>query len=265
MTEQNRLTRGLPDKLALSACAVAGYLQHMAWKSKTQFTWTRSIIDQQTWLEEWNRYASARIAYDPDIALSLVKYQTLMAMLFRQFTPKACIEYDRLFRQAAGRDAYLSWDCLNNQIFVYTFTPAHAHTPEVRDQTSACRDAIQQPTQDHQFQRDQSAAGWRTPTTRILPWPTTKTNCFQQCHPRRIQDRNLQAVQRREVHSLRLPVCPLVLDAWLPRVTPGQRVSKTPQMSSAELEHPYDMLNLSVSLQDILTKLGSPSCLLQLK
>ena len=88
--------------------------------------------------------------------LNLVKYQTLMAMLFRQFTPKACIKYDHLFRQAAGRDAYLSWDCLNNQIFVYTFTPAHAHTPEVRDQASACHDVIQQPTQDHQFQRDQS-------------------------------------------------------------------------------------------------------------
>ena len=96
----------------------------------------RSFTDQQTWLEAWNRYASARIAYDPDIALSLVKYQTLMAMLFRQFTPKASIEYDRLFCQAAGQDAYLPWDCLNNQIFVYTFTPAHAHTPEVRDQTS---------------------------------------------------------------------------------------------------------------------------------
>ena len=62
----------------------------------------RSITNQQTWLEAWNWYASARIGYDPDIALSLMKYQTLMAMLFRQYTPKACIEYDRLFRQAAG-------------------------------------------------------------------------------------------------------------------------------------------------------------------
>ena len=107
-----------------------------------------SITDQQTWLEAWNRYASARIAYDPDIALSLVKYQTLMAMLFRQYTPRACIEYDRLFRQAAGQDAYLPWDRLNNQIFVYTFTPAHAHAPEVRDQTLPTRDASQQSAQD---------------------------------------------------------------------------------------------------------------------
>ena len=108
----------------------------------------RSITDQQTWLEAWNRYASARIAYDPDIALSLVKYQTLMAMLFRQFTPRACIEYDRLFRQAAGRDACLPWDCLNNQIFVYTFTPPHSPIPEVRDQSLPFHDAIQQPIQD---------------------------------------------------------------------------------------------------------------------
>ena len=58
----------------------------------------RSITNQQTWLEAWNWYASARIGYDPDIALSLMKYQTLMAMLFRQYTPKACIEYDRYIR-----------------------------------------------------------------------------------------------------------------------------------------------------------------------
>ena len=169
----------------------------------------RSITDQQTWLEAWNWYASARIAYDPDIALSLVKYQTFMAMLCRQFTPKACIEYDHLFRQAAGQDAYLPWDCLNNQIFVYTFTPLHAPTTEVRDQTFPFCDTIQQQTKDRQFQRDhgfrldrsvRSDRPFRTDhptrdsgqqlarisTTRIPPWPTTKTNCFQQCHPRRI-------------------------------------------------------------------------------
>ena len=64
--------------------------------------------------------------------------------------------------------------------------------------------------------------------------------------------------QRRKVHSFRLPVCPLVLDTWLPRVTPWQMVSKTPQMSSAELKHPYDTLNSSASLWDILTKRGFP-------
>ena len=79
-----------------------------------------------------------------------------MAMLFKQFTPKECIEYDRLFRQAAGQDAYLPWDCLNNQIFVYTFTSAHAHTFEVRDQTFPFRDAIQLSTEHRQFQQDHS-------------------------------------------------------------------------------------------------------------
>ena len=49
-----------------------------------------------------------------------------------------------------------AWDRLNNQIFVYTFTPAHVHTPEVCDQTSPFRDAIQHPTQDWQFQQDHS-------------------------------------------------------------------------------------------------------------
>ena len=133
-------------------CIVPGMRQQRGKSNRSRC----SITDEQTWLEAWNRYALARIAYDPDIALSLVKYQTLMAMLFRQFTPKASIEYDRLFRQAAGRDAYLPWDCLNNQIFMYTFTPPHALTPEVHDQTSSFHDATQQPTQDRQFQRDHS-------------------------------------------------------------------------------------------------------------
>jgi len=29
-----------PGKIVLSACATADYLQHMAWKAKTQFSWT---------------------------------------------------------------------------------------------------------------------------------------------------------------------------------------------------------------------------------
>ena len=97
----------------------------------------RPITDQQTWLEAWNQYAAARIVYDPDITLSLVKYQTLMAMLFRQFTPKTCIEYNCLFRQAAGQDAYLPWNRLNkSNPHVYLHLSACTqHTPKVRDQT----------------------------------------------------------------------------------------------------------------------------------
>ena len=75
--------------------------------------------------------------------------------------------------------------------------------------------------------------------------------------PRHIRHRNLQEVQ---VYSTRLLVHPFVPDAWLPQVTPGQRVSKTAQMSSAELKHPYDMLNLSGSSRDIMTKFGFSSC-----
>jgi len=61
------------------------------------------------------------------------------------------------------------------------------------------------------------------------------------------------------MHSLQLPVCPLVLDTWLPWVTPGQ---STPNELSQALAN---TLSLSMSLQDILRKLGSPRCLLQLK
>ena len=183
----------------------------------------------------------------------------------------------------------MPWDCLNNQIFVYTFTPPHAPTPEVQDQSLPFRDAIQQPTQDRQFQREhasrldhsvrsdrpfrtdrpvrdsgQQPAGERSPLASRFgppPRPTTSNNVTHDASGYEICRR----YKHREVHSLRLPVCPLVLDTWLPRVTPGQRVSKAPQMSSAELTHPYDTLNLSASPQDIQTKLGSPSCLQQLK
>ena len=44
MAEQNWLTMG---KLACSACAIVGYLQHMAWKLKTQLTWTPKTVCPQ--------------------------------------------------------------------------------------------------------------------------------------------------------------------------------------------------------------------------
>ena len=173
--------------------------------------------------------------------------------------------------QAAGQDAYLPWDRLNNQIFVYTFTPAHAHAPEVRDQTSLTRDANQQSAQDRQFQRDhsfyldcsvpsdrpfradrlfwdsgQQLAGDRPPHAfRLGPFPrqTTPNNVTHNVSGTEICKRYNVG----KCTLIWLPVHPFVLDTWLPWVTPGQRVSKTPQMSSAELKHPYDTLSLSAS------------------
>jgi len=34
----------IPGKIVLSACATADYLQHMAWKVKTQFSWTPKAV-----------------------------------------------------------------------------------------------------------------------------------------------------------------------------------------------------------------------------
>ena len=171
-----------------------------------------------------------------------------MAMLFRQFTPKACIEYNRLFHQAAGQDAYLhgiAWTIRSLCIP----SPQHMYTP--RKSVTKLRPFVMPSS----IQLKIDSSNRITPFVSIVPfavtapfalttpfgtlasswpenahhshppWPTTKTNCFQQCHPRCLRHRNLQAVQRREVHSHRLPVCPLVLDTWLPWVTPGQRVS----------------------------------------
>ena len=47
------------------------------------------------------------------MALELVKYQTIMVMLFTNHSPARCLEYDSLFRQAAVRDSTLHWDIIN--------------------------------------------------------------------------------------------------------------------------------------------------------
>ena len=41
-----------------------------------------------------------RLAYDLSMALELVKYQTIMVMLFASHFPARCLEYDSLLRQA---------------------------------------------------------------------------------------------------------------------------------------------------------------------
>ena len=90
----------------------------------------RRIVDQGTWLEAWNRFLCARLAHDPSAALELAKYQTTMCMLFTQYAPVACIEYDDLFRQSASQDQSLRWDSLKDDIFLWALTrPTHRNDP----------------------------------------------------------------------------------------------------------------------------------------
>ena len=90
----------------------------------------RRIVDQGTWLEAWNRFLCARLAHDPSVALELAKYQTTMCMLFTQYAPVACIEYDDLFRQSASQDQSLRWDSLKDDIFLWALTrPTHRNDP----------------------------------------------------------------------------------------------------------------------------------------
>ena len=86
----------------------------------------RKVQDSATWFEAWNQYLGTRVAHDPVLALPLIKYQTLMSMLFVHYPPAACIEYDRLFRQTAATDHSTHWDRLKEDIFVWALTrPAH--------------------------------------------------------------------------------------------------------------------------------------------
>ena len=63
-----------------------------------------SIMDQQTWLEAWNRYASARIAYDPDMCMSWGKgiHKDLIVQAIRW---QVCILPSSLAEQAVVLNA----------------------------------------------------------------------------------------------------------------------------------------------------------------
>ena len=61
--------------------------------SKQRKTQKRQITDLNSWLEAWNRYATCRIASDPRIALELIKYQTVISLLFARYPAMSVIEY----------------------------------------------------------------------------------------------------------------------------------------------------------------------------
>ena len=50
---------------------------------------------------------------------SLLKYKTLVVMLFAQY----CLEYDYLFRKTVPQDPSLRWDTIKEHIYVWAPTP----------------------------------------------------------------------------------------------------------------------------------------------
>ena len=79
----------------------------------------RQVTDITSWLEAWNRYLVCRIVHTPSMAVELAKYQAVVCLLY---PPAACIEYHRLFRQAAARDRSLLWDVPKEDIYVWALT-----------------------------------------------------------------------------------------------------------------------------------------------
>ena len=55
-------------------------------KGKSKLS-NRHIVDLASWLKSWNRYMCVRLACDLSMALELVKYQTIMVMLFANHYP----------------------------------------------------------------------------------------------------------------------------------------------------------------------------------
>ena len=103
----------------------------------------RHVVDLPSWLEAWNQYICVRLAYDLSMALELVKYQTIMVMLFANHSPACCLEYDSLFRQATARDPTLRWDTIKEDIYVWAITQRHnTSTFQSQSNTSTFRDRL---------------------------------------------------------------------------------------------------------------------------
>ena len=82
----------------------------------------RVLTDLASWLEAWNRFLCCHLTSFPLTALEMVKYQTLVIMLFANHPPQHCLEYDRLFRQSAAQDTSLRWDTIKEDIYVWAIT-----------------------------------------------------------------------------------------------------------------------------------------------
>ena len=100
------------------------------------------VTDLCTWLEAWNRYLCTRVAANPSMALELVKYQTMMVMFFKHHPADACIQYDKLFRQAAAQDRTLRWDTIKNDIYVWAVTQPSLRQPGVPQRTQSFREKV---------------------------------------------------------------------------------------------------------------------------
>ena len=162
---------------------------------KRRATTHRKVHDGTTWLEAWNQYIGTRVDHDPASALQLIKYQTLMAMLFVHHPAAACIEYDRLFRQTAATISSTRWDRLKDDIFVWALTlpthiqPSHSSSPGTPQRSLATHLFIACPNQ-HASSPNSSQTGHQSlpawghpqghpvattglPTLGCLPSPTT--------------------------------------------------------------------------------------------
>ena len=55
-------------------------------------------------------------------ALELIKYQTVVSLLFARYPASSVVEYNRLFHQAAARDRTMCWDSPKEEIYVWALT-----------------------------------------------------------------------------------------------------------------------------------------------
>ena len=236
----------------------SGDLCHTATSQAHQSRDGWKVSDLASWLEAWNRDICSHLNAHPALTLELVKYQTLVAMLFAHYPAAACLRYDRLFWQAASQDASILWDALREDIYVWSFTrhssPLPSPPPPPPHPTPL---PATQPPGSPFGTALLSSPAWAPPPPNPVHTPHLTTGPHT-CH--RLSHR-LPPLQLRAVHQgRRVPVRPCLLDPRLPRATPRQRVSQAVNMSSSEPPPPYDGLNSRWSCNITTTRPGSPGC-----
>ena len=169
------------------------------------------------------------------MALEMVKYQTLVIMLFANHPPQHCLEYDRLFRQPVAQDTSLCWDTIKEDIYVWAITKKGSVL----------------------LWKNQYHVSPRATTWHCQQLSSYKTR--QPGDPRQIWERNLQEIQPWLVHAWRsVRLLAHLLAAWVSRLAPSPRVYQTGTLS--RVAHLYDTPSSGGRELTTLTRPGFPGC-----
>ena len=90
------------------------------------------VVDIVSYLEAWNVFFEATIAFHPHMVSELLGYQKMISEYAAQFKPQAWLAYDRAHRQARAVNKSKPWDERDDKAYqrfmrVYTLSPHATH------------------------------------------------------------------------------------------------------------------------------------------